>query len=363
MSAAQPSPPPPPNADELLELATNLLLSDDPSAARDPLEEVVRANPGNACARADDRRRRRGRCPRGGARAAAARVRAARSLSGFAGGELDESVGSQATAWYNLGAAREAADDLPGASDAYREAARLEPDAADARLNLAGVLQRQGAPLRSVEAEARRAFARDADMARRRATRLARFRPRPWDRDWAETLEDLWFALKARNFSRAVLRTRVDVAGFPTYASGRDWHELRLSLSTTALDALEDEPLGVLLLCFVVGVAVDLDKLAAALGAGGDQLADALVRSGLLVRVANRAACALQLFPLEDDVVATAPRRRRKSFFDRRTIHEAPAASPRPGLGLSTRHPRAIGTSAAATRWSRACATIRTSPA
>ena len=61
-----------------------------------------------------------------------------------------------------------------GAAKAYVEAARLEPGAADARLNLAGALQRARAPSSAVEAECRKAFELDASLARRRATRLSR---------------------------------------------------------------------------------------------------------------------------------------------------------------------------------------------
>lgn len=223
--------------------------------------------------------------------------------------ELDAACGD---AWYNLGVAREGTGDAAGAAKAYVEAVRLEPGAADARLNLAGALQRARAPAPAVEAECRRAFELDAALARRRATRLSRFRPPPWDRPWARAVERLWDALKAADYGRAAIRARVRRAAGTTlhrsHPSGRDWHELRLSLSTAALDDLETDALGTLIACFLIGVAVGEAALSTALG-GADSVAQ-LRRAGVLVDVDNkncRRCCgALQLFPiLDSDVIAT----------------------------------------------------------
>ena len=199
-----------------------------------------------------------------------------------------------------------------GAAKAYVEAARLEPGAADARLNLAGALQRARAPASAVEAECRKAFELDASLARRRATRLSRFRPPPWDRPWARAVERLWDSLKAANYGRDEVRRRVNAAAGGTvlhrsYPSGRDWHELRLSLTAAALDDLETDALGTLVACFLVGVAVAEAALAKALGQ--DSTAQ-LRRAGVLVDVddsdGRRCCGALQLFPiLDDDVIAT----------------------------------------------------------
>ena len=81
-----------------------------------------------------------------------------------------------------------------------------------ARLNLAGALQRARAPASAVEAECRKAFELDASLARRRATRLSRFRPPPWDRPWARAVERLWDSLKAANYGRDEVRRRVNAA-------------------------------------------------------------------------------------------------------------------------------------------------------
>ena len=199
-----------------------------------------------------------------------------------------------------------------GAAKAYVEAARLEPGAADARLNLAGALQRARAPASAVEAECRKAFELDASLARRRATRLSRFRPPPWDRPWARAVERLWDSLKAANYGRDEVRRRVNAAAGGTvlhrsYPSGRDWHELRLSLTAAALDDLETDALGTLVACFLIGVAVAEAALAKALGP--DSTAQ-LRRAGVLVDVdvkdGRRCCGALQLFPiLDDDVIAT----------------------------------------------------------
>ena len=108
------------------------------------------------------------------------------------------------------------------------------------------------------------------------------------------------------------MRRRVNAAAGGTvlhrsYPSGRDWHELRLSLTAAALDDLETDALGTLVACFLVGVAVAEAALAKALGQ--DSTAQ-LRRAGVLVDVddsdGRRCCGALQLFPiLENDVVAT----------------------------------------------------------
>ena len=108
------------------------------------------------------------------------------------------------------------------------------------------------------------------------------------------------------------MRRRVNAAAGGTvlhrsYPSGRDWHELRLSLTAAALDDLETDALGTLVACFLVGVAVAEAALAKALGQ--DSTAQ-LRRAGVLVDVddsdGRRCCGALQLFPiLEDDVIAT----------------------------------------------------------
>ena len=108
------------------------------------------------------------------------------------------------------------------------------------------------------------------------------------------------------------MRRRVNAAAGGTvlhrsYPSGRDWHELRLSLTAAALDELETDALGTLVACFLVGVAVAEAALAKALGQ--DSTAQ-LRRAGVLVDVdddGGRRCCgALQLFPiLDDDVIAT----------------------------------------------------------
>ena len=108
------------------------------------------------------------------------------------------------------------------------------------------------------------------------------------------------------------MRRRVNAAAGGTvlhrsYPSGRDWHELRLSLTAAALDDLETDALGTLVACFLVGVAVAEAALAKALGQ--DSTAQ-LRRAGVLVDVddsdGRRCCGALQLFPiLDDDVIAT----------------------------------------------------------
>ena len=173
-------------------------------------------------------------------------------------------------------------------------------------------MQRARAPASAVEAECRKAFELDASLARRRATRLSRFRPPPWDRPWARAVERLWDALKAADYGRDEVRRRVNAAAGGTvlhrsYPSGRDWHELRLSLTAAALDDLETDALGTLVACFLIGVAVAEAALAKALGQ--DSTAQ-LRRAGVLVDVdvkdCRRCCGALQLFPiLDDDVIAT----------------------------------------------------------
>ena len=83
------------------------------------------------------------------------------------------------------------------------------------------------------------------------------------------------------------MRRRVNAAAGGTvlqrsYPSGRDWHELRLSLTAAALDVLERDALGTLVACFLIGVAVAEAALAKALGQ--DSTAQ-LRRAGVLVDV------------------------------------------------------------------------------